>query len=71
MFKDYLEVEANLIASGKMKHRLEVDRRKNREENKPSTSSSTDVKFDIMMKTMERFMDILPLDNRPRNREQP
>ena len=53
MFNDALEVEANLMASGKMKHRVEVDRRKNKEENQPSTSSSTDAKFDIMMKTME------------------
>ena len=47
-----------------MKQRVEVDRRKMREENQPSTSSSSnDAKFDIMMKTMERLMDRLALDN--------
>ena len=46
MFIDSLEVEANMMASGKMKQR-DIDRRKTREENMPSTSSSaTDIKFD-------------------------
>ena len=69
MFKYALEVEANLMASGKMKQRVEVDRRKTREENQPSTSSSTDAKFDIMMKNMERLMDRLALDNMPPNKD--
>ena len=69
MFKDALEEEANLMASGKMKQRVEVDRRKTREENQPSTYSSTYAKFDIMMKTMERLMDRLVLDSRPPNRD--
>ena len=52
MFIYALEVEANMMASGKMKHR-DIDRRK-KEENFPSASSSTnDVKFEIMLKTME------------------
>ena len=71
MFKYALEVEANLFASGKMKQRVEVDKRKTREENQPSTSSSSDAKFDIMMKTMERLMDRLALYNKPPNREHP
>ena len=49
---------------------MEVDRRKTREENQASNSSSTDAKFDIMMKSMERFMDGLALGNRPPNRYQ-
>ena len=45
MFIDALEVEANMMASGKMKQR-DIDRRKVREENMPSTSSSAnDIKF--------------------------
>ena len=44
MFTDSLEVEENMMASGKMKQR-DIDRRKIREENMPSTSSSSnDVK---------------------------
>ena len=69
MFTDSLEVEANMMASGKMKHR-DVDRRR-KEENVPSPSSSaSDVKFDIMLKTMEKLMDKLTMDARPFNREQ-
>ena len=69
MFTDALEVEANMMASGKMKHR-DIDRRK-KEENLPSTSSSTtDIKFEMMLKTMEKLMDKLTMDNRAFNREQ-
>ena len=54
------------MASGKMKQRMELDRGKTREENQPSTSSSSnDAKFDILMKKMERLMDMLALDNIP------
>ena len=55
-----------------MKNRVEVDRR--RQENQQSTSapsSTSDVKFEMLMKTMERLMDRLALYNRPHNREQP
>ena len=58
------------MASGKMKQR-DIDRRKTREENMPSTSSSaTDIKFEMMLKTMEKLMDRLTVDNRSFNREQ-
>ena len=75
MFKDALEVEVNLITSEKMKQRVEVDRRRTREEHQTSTSiaatssSSNDAKFEMMMKTMERLMDRFDLDNGPPNRE--
>ena len=55
-----------------MKNRVEEDRR--RQENQPSTSapsSASDVKFEMMMKTMDRLVDRLALDNRPPNREKP
>ena len=55
------------MVSGKMKHR-DLDRRR-KEENLPSTSSSsTDVKFEMMLKTMEKLMDRLTMDTRPFNR---
>ena len=59
MFTDALEVEANMMACGKIKPRAEVDRRKGREEAHPttSTSSSSDIKFEMMLKTMEKLMD--------------
>ena len=70
MFIDALEVEENMMASGKMKQR-DIDRRKIREENMPSTSSfATDIKFEMILKTMEKLMDIFTMDNRSFNREQ-
>ena len=75
MFKDSLEVEANLMASGNMKQTVEVERRITIEEHHPSTSvattasSSNYAKFEMMMKSMERLMDRLALDKRPPNRE--
>ena len=38
MFTDALEVEANMMVTGKMKQR-DIDRRKTREENMPSINS--------------------------------
>ena len=72
MFTNSLEVEANMMACGKIKLREEFDRRKGREETHPttSTSSSSDVKFEMMFKTMEKLMDRLTVEAKPTNREQ-
>ena len=73
MFKDALEVEANIMASGKIKKKVETDKRKAREESVPSTSTASspnDVKFEIMMKAMEILLDRVTVDNIPLNREQ-
>ena len=61
MFTYTLEVEANMMAYGKIKPRAEVDTRKGREEAHPTTSasSSNDIKFEMMLKTMEKLMDRL------------
>ena len=51
-----------MMESGKIKQKVEIDKRKAREENVPSTSavvSSNDVKFEMMLKTMEKLMDRL------------
>ena len=72
MFTDALEVEANMMACGNIKPRVEVDRRKGREEIHPtsSTSSSSDVKIEMMLKTMEKLMDRLTVEAKPINQEQ-
>ena len=72
MFIDALEVEANMMACGKIKPRAEVDRRKGREEAHPTTSasSSNDIKFEMMLKTMEKLMDRLMVEAKPTNQEQ-
>ena len=72
MFTDALEVETNMMACGKIKQRVDVDRRKGREEIMPSISlapSSNDIKFEMMLKTMENLMDKLTMDTRLVNRE--
>ena len=52
MFRDALEVEANMMPCGKIKQRVYVDRRKGREEipSTSSVSSSNDIKFEMMLK---------------------
>ena len=60
MFQDALEVEANMMASVKIKQNVETDKRKAREENVPyafAIVSSNDVKFEMMLKTREKLMD--------------
>ena len=72
MFQDSLEVEANMMASGKIKQKVETYKRKAREEIVPFASagaSSNDVKFEMMLKTMEKLMDRMTVDNRPLNKE--
>ena len=67
MFNNALEVESNRKACGKIKMRAEVDRRKAREETQPTTSSSSssDVKFEMMLKTMENLIYWLTLEAKP------
>ena len=72
MFQNALEVEANMMASGKIKQKVETDKRKSREENVPSASalvSSNDVKFEMILEMMENMIDRISADNRPLNRE--
>jgi hypothetical protein len=49
MMNGAIEVEVNIMASGKMKN-TDVDKRKNKEE--MSSPSSSDSKFDSIMRTM-------------------
>ena len=72
MFQDALEVEKNMMASGKIMQKVET--RKAREENvlfaSTAASSSNAIKFEMMLKTMEKLMDRMTIYNRPLNREQ-
>ena len=56
-----------MIASGKIKYKMET--RKVRSDG-PSTSiaSANDVKFEMMLKTIEKIMDKLAIDNELLNR---
>ena len=60
-----------MMACGKIKQREKVDRRNGTEE-LPSTSvvsSSNDVKFEMILKTMENLIDRITMEARPVNRE--
>ena len=65
MMNDAIEVEVNLTTSRKIKLQIEVDRKKAKEETLPSTSQGSDEKFDLMVKTMEKLVEILSLDDKP------
>ena len=71
MFSDALKVEANMMACGKIKLRAKIDRRKGREEAHPTTSasSSSDMKFEMMLKNMEKLMDKLTVETKLMNQE--
>ena len=67
MMNDSIEVEVNLMTSRKMKQKTET--RKVKEESQASTSySSSDAKFDTMMKVIEKLMEIFFVDERPHAR---
>ena len=69
MFQDALEVEANKMESGKIKQKMEM--RKVREDGSSnSVASSNDVKFEIMLKMIEKLMAKFSVDNGSQHREQ-
>ena len=53
------------MASRKMKHKLDSERKKAKDKSQPSSSHTTDAKFDYMMTTMETLMKILAIGDRP------
>jgi hypothetical protein len=65
MMNDAIEVEVNLAASGKIKFQVEDEKKKIKDEAQPSTSQSSDAKLDLMVKTMEKLVEKLSLDNKP------
>ena len=62
MFQYALEVESNIVDSGKINHR--VEKRKIKEYG-PSTfvASSNNLRFEMMMKIVEKIMDRMTVDN--------
>jgi hypothetical protein len=65
-----IEVEVNMMASGKIKQRFNRGDKKPQGDAQPSTSRSTYDKFDLMMRTMEKLMEKMSVGNRPTSREQ-
>jgi hypothetical protein len=70
MMNDSIEVEVNLMASGKIKSNSDRDMNKVQDKAQPSTSQSSEERFEMMMKTMEKLMERMDLDNNPNTREQ-
>jgi hypothetical protein len=59
-----VEVEVNMMASGKIKPRFNRGDKRPRGDAQPSTSWSPNDKFDMMMKTMEKMMERISMRNR-------
>jgi hypothetical protein len=70
MMSDAIEVEVNLMASGKIKQSFNRGGKKPQGDAQPSTSRPSDDKFDLMMKTMEKLMERMSVGNKPAAREQ-
>jgi hypothetical protein len=70
MMSDAIEVEVNLMASGKIKYNYDMDINKVQDKVQASTSQSSEYMFELMMKTMEKLMEMMSLDNKPNTREQ-
>jgi hypothetical protein len=70
MMNDAIEVEVNLMASGKIKHNTDTNMKIFQGETQPSTFQTLDESFDLMVKTMERLVEKISLKNKPGNKDQ-
>jgi hypothetical protein len=57
MMTDAIEVEVNLMASGKIKSNSDRDMNKAQDKAQPSTSQTSEERFEMMMRTMEKMME--------------
>jgi hypothetical protein len=69
MMIDVIEVEVNLMASGKMKANAGKDTKRAQDKAQPSTSQTSEERFEAMMRNMERMMERMALGNRANPRE--
>jgi hypothetical protein len=63
MMEDAIEVEVNLSASNKTKQKNQTRRAKEEEPQASTSQSNLEVKFNMMMNTMEKLMDTLSIDD--------
>jgi hypothetical protein len=70
MMTDAIEFEVNLMASGKMKTNSGRDINRTQDKAQPSTSQTSEERFEAMMRNMERMMERMTLGNRSNPREQ-
>ena len=73
MMDDAIEVEVKLTTSNKTKQKNETKRVKVEEPQASTSQSSSDAEFNMMMKTMEKLMDKLYVDdkNQTKNQNEP
>lgn len=64
MMNDDIEVEVNLMVSRKMKQKTDSERKKIKDESQASSSHSSYIRFDSMMKTMEKIMQRVVIGDR-------
>jgi hypothetical protein len=69
MITNSIEVEVNLLASGKMKANSDRNMGKTQDKAQASTSQTSKERFKAMMRNMERMIEIMALGNRPNPRE--
>jgi hypothetical protein len=70
IMSNVVEVEVNMMASGKIKSKFNQSDKRHQGDAQPSTSWSSDDRFDMMMKTMEKLMERMSVGNRPAARDQ-
>ena len=70
MMTDAIEVEVNLMASGKMKANSDRNMGKTQDKAQTFTSQTSEERFEVMMRNMERMMERMALGNRTNPREQ-
>ena len=70
MINDAIEFEVNLIDLGKMKKKIDSERKKIKDEAQALSSHSSDIRFDSMMKTMDKIMEKLAVGDRPTSTQQ-
>lgn len=68
MMSNAIEVEINMMSSKRRRYKVEArESRKPKEE--PQASTSSDPKFDSLMKVMEKLVDKLSINNKPTTRD--
>jgi hypothetical protein len=65
MMNDAIELEVNPMASRNINHNPNIDMKKVQGEAQTSASKTSDEEFDLMVKTKERLVEKLSLENKP------
>jgi hypothetical protein len=65
MMSDTIKVEVNIMASGNIKQNFNRNGKKPQGDAQPSMSQLSDENFDFMMKTMEKIMERISMENKP------